>query len=102
MHVSRKRGRRVLLALLIGVAAAFVPIPSFSAQRAMHVDSETVATHTAAAAGSAAALQTAGQHVGISTFKMVGVSWEGPVGDGARIRTRSDGKWGEWQTLERE
>jgi hypothetical protein len=105
MRVTRKRARGVLFAVLVGVAGAFVPVPSFSAQRAMHVDSEGVAAHAVAAGGapvSAAmsAARTVGEHIGVSTFKMIGVSWEGPVGDGARIRTRSNGVWGAWQALE--
>jgi hypothetical protein len=105
MRVTRKRARGVLFAVLVGVAGAFVPVPSFSAQRAMHVDSEGVAAHAVAAGGapvSAAmsAARTVGEHIGVSTFKMIGVSWEGPAGDGARIRTRSNGVWGAWQALE--
>jgi hypothetical protein len=107
MHVTSKRGRRVLLAVLVGVAGAFAPIPSFSAERAMHVDTEAVATRTEAYAGAAVTAaastsRTAGEHLGVTSFKMIGVSWEGPVGDGARVRTRTDGRWGPWQTLEPE
>src|SRR5205814_8654293 len=92
MHASGKRVRRVLLAVLIGVAAAFVPIPSFSAQHAMHVDSERVVARTFAAVGGASPVLA--EHFGVSTFKMIGFSWEGPVGDGAKVRTRENGRWG--------
>ncbi|MBV9283155.1 MAG: peptidoglycan recognition protein, partial [Acidimicrobiia bacterium] len=100
MHAIGKRARRVLLAVVIGIAAAFVPIPSFSSQHAMHVDNEGVVARALAAVGGPE--RVTAEHVGVSTFKMFGVSWEGPVGDGARVRVRSNGKWGEWQTLDPE
>jgi hypothetical protein len=104
---KRRRARRLLtgaiVATLVGALLALVPRPSFSVQRAMHVDNDAPLLSTVATAqfqGVTDTVNTVLAHrESTSEFRMIGVSWAGDAKHDVSVRTIHNGKWSEWTTL---
>src|SRR5436190_17274888 len=96
---SRSR-RLVLLAVVVGAAAALVPVPSLSLPRGVEIQTERLDVVRTAAAAVGGATRAHGARTGVDTFRLIGLSWSGADGQSARIRVHDSSGWSPWTTLD--
>ena len=90
-----------LLAPCLGASPRPVPLTSSPIGSRGAASTESRALDDEVRGWVGAGLAAAGQ-VDVAPFDVVGLSWASGSGEGARVRVRNAGTWGEWRRLEAE